>query len=1030
MTLPSSGTIENPTPINFQQIQNEFKGTNESIKSLTGVDVAAPTVWTNNTPFPGRSATTGTATGDTLISISPLTIINPKTSYGSITYSNTSNDNQPLEYSIPINEYYRNGIYVPDRDSSDTLVNQNVPTSGEISLANFYGGKNEDIILYINSDRENLNLETAFNTESGSGSWTDKRRKRLIINKDIVIGGTSANADKCALRIPSNLMGGLIIINYGYIVGYGGPEGQSGGNAILVGAVAPETVTNAISSISHNLKFGIYGVVPQLTGLSNRILTPIRPTVDLAGFTQLDTDFSIAHGTGEFSVGDSIYIYNKPTDLGSTGDLISDPSSSTEPLVNLCKISEKQTAIFTAYISNGSLGTAGNILSVISGTQPSIGMGIIKGTSYKKHIISRTNTSSSLNVTFNGTKLLRADAGTFNLGMVIFGTGVEFGTIVTQHKSFSPGSAGKWGTISGTTFTVTETPTEPILPGYYLTGSLFTQETVYIVEQLTGTEGKVGTYRVNVAVEAFAITSYAYIILNKSQTITGPVSVTGIRHVLNDDTFDGISTENEINTNSGNGRSMTAVRYILDRNVNTSLDLRNKSSNFKFFTAGGTTSPGFTVTVPTTSTALSYLTEGQSVTISGSTAAATGTNTPAINALIFNGTWNNIDKLNTTQFFVATTKIDNTYSTGTGGGGTFPTSTTAAFTVPIKILNYGYIYGGGGGGSNSVGTQSYSMLRFFGNINKSQIDLITGSDDATNTVNTAAAKITTYRDSGFNGVGGNGEGYKQQKTLGSEGTANPNAGRSVKIEGFAGAPTGTATGSYTNTDPYLDLISIPQNTRFQLFMNGNFNFTPINPVWKNVYFGQGTSLLNPSSSEQPGSFSYTLDVSLTNNKIKIGNLYNFSSQPVRILSFNRTGNSIDKIYTDSLDWRFYGTGSNNQKLRYSTYQEKIDGTKVEYTAYFPVGFSTSLAYIPNAVPNLPQDKVRIVTTTNKFEYDMNFPEQSLAPKAGDGGDYGSPGTSVSKPTVANGQAGFFISNSSVYSNVTWVNRGNLKGGES
>jgi hypothetical protein len=1014
MTLQSSGAIS------LLNIQNEFKGTDESIESLTGVDKLQPSVWTDNTtPFPGRPETTGTATPSSKVTLTSSSTIETKTSYGSSTYSNTSNDNQLSEYSIPINEYYRNGIYVPDRDSSDTLVNQNVPTSGEISFANFYGGVNEDIILLINSNRVNLNLETAFNTESGSGSWTDKRRKRLIINTGVVIGGTSGNADKYALRIPENLIGGLIIINYGYIVGYGGLEGQNGGNGILVGATGPTFTTNAISSISHNLKFGIYGVVPQLTGLDNRYLTPIRPTTDLAGFTQLDTDFSIAHGTGEFSVGDSIYIYNKPTDLGSTGDLISDPSPSTEPLVNLCKISEKQTATFTAYISNGSLATAGNILSVISGTQPSIGMGIIKGTSYKKHIIVRTNTSSSSNVTFNGTKLLRADAGTFNLGMAIFGTDVEFGTIVTQHKSFFPPSTSYWGTISGTTFTVTATPTEPILPGYYLTGSLFTQETVYIVEQLSGTPGKVGTYRVNVDASGSNITSYAYIILNKSQTITGPVSVTGIRHVLNDDPFDGISTENEINTNFGNGRSMTAVRYILDRNVNTSLDLQNKSSNFKFFTAGGTTSPGFTVTTTqvnpiTGSTALSALTEGQSVTISGSTATATGTNTTTINTLIFNGTWNNIDKLNDTQFFVATTKIDNTYSTVTGGGGTFPTSTTAPFTVPIKILNYGFIYGGGGGGSNSVATKNFGIQR---NYLANQYDgTSTGNLSSSSSINgksnnVLACKIQLNMDPGFNGVGGVGQGYDQAKTLGTAGTPDPNAKRYAYMLCFGDAATWTIA-----VDPYFDLISIPPNTEVNLFLTSLMK-GPAQVTWKDVYFGSGST---------PGSQKYgTITASGTiraNNGFFIGG--------------SQYGIRIDNLYT---------FGSNNTLL-FETDTGYIVQDRIINTLY---RLSTQTA--PTFVPSLtraspawslgntittpqtnpyPTDQVRIITTTNKFTYDITFPDQNVAPKAGDGGDYGSSGSSASLRSIAPGFGGYYISNSFVYSNVTWVNRGDFKGRES
>ena len=1026
MTLQSSGTIENPTPINFQQIQNEFKGTDVKIESATGKSKLQPSVWADNTtPFPGRPPTTGTATPSSLVILTSSTI-NPKTSYGSSTYSNTSNDNQPSEYSIPINEYYRGEIYVPDRDSSDTLVNQNIPTSGEISLANFYGGIGGDIVLVISTNRENLNLETAFNIENGSGSWTDKRRKRLIINTGVVIGGTSGNADKYALRIPENLIGGLIIINYGDIVGYGGLEGQNGGNAILVGATGPTFTTNAISSISHNLKFGIYGVVPQLDGLNNRILTPIGPDTALVGFSQIDIDYSIAHGTGEFSVGDSIYIYNNPTELASNGNLIPDSSPSTEALTNLCKISEKQTATFTAYISNGNVQAAtsalgqGNILSVISGTQPSIGMGIIAGTNYKKHIIVRTNRANSTNVTFNGTKLLRADAGTFSIGMVIFGTGVLEGTIVKEHRSFSPVTlqnrpAFSWGTIRIVDgvgiFTVDpdRIVAESILPGYYLNGFLFTQETVYIVEQLSGTPGKVGTYRVNVAIESDAITSYAYIILNKSQDITGPVSVTGIRHILNDDSFDGISTENEFKTNFGVGQPMTAVRYLLDRTVSTSLDLRNKSSNFKFFTAGGTTSPGFTVTVPTTSAALSALTEGQSVTISGSTATATGTNTTAINTSKFNATWNNINKKSGTQFFVATTKIDNTYSTVTGGHGTFPTRTVTPFTSSIKILNYGRIYGGGGGGSNSVASKNYGDLKnYLANQNDSSTMGNLYSSNSINGIkdNELAFKIQLDIDGGLNGVGGVGQGYNQAKTLGTTGTTNPNAKKYVYFIGYGNANTWGV-----KVNPYLDLISIPPNTEVSLGLIGWMKDSLANAqaTWKNVYLGSESSFLTNSwtgggASNYSGTIHSGSGSGPSNSHlIKITNLYAFGTD-------NRI--SFQPSLANGAPYR--------QIINFYRLTQSVAPT-------ISTGWTINN---PSTVPQTnpyPTDRVRIVTTTNQYTYDVFFPDQNLAPKSGDGGNFGSSGSSASFKSIAPGFGGYYITNTSIYSNVTWVNTGDVKG---
>lgn len=981
MTLQSSGAIS------LLNIQTEFKGTDALIELLTGVSKLSPTVWINNTPFPGRSTTTGTETPSSQVTLTSSTI-DPKTSYGSITYSNTSNDNQPSEYSIPINEYYRGEIYVSNKDSSDTLVNQNVPTSGEISFANFYDGINEDIILFINSNRENLNLETAFNTEIGNGSWTNKRRKRLIINRGIVIGGTYPNNNFGALLIPANLIGGLIIINYGDIVGYGGPQqGQSGGTAIVVGSPELIITTYTISKISHNLKSGIYGVIPLLSGLSNRDLTPIG--LDRNG--PAATNSSIAHGTGEFSVGDSIYIYNIKTFHASDGDLIKHPVSGAEQLPNLCKISAKSTATFTAYISNGNLTTAGNILSVISVEQPSVGMGIITGSTYKKHIITYTY-RVTYTAAFNGNKLLSVSANSFTAGMAIFGAGVVEGTIVTGYQSFYPSSQIlEWGTISGTTFTLIQTPSEPILSGYILSTNV--ADDIYIVKHLGGNQ-----YEVSKSVTA-KVYSYSYIIVNKSQTITGPVNVTGIMHILNDDRQDGIIGINDsydpFNTREvelvSTPTSMTAVRYRLDRDVNIS-DLANKSSGFKFFTAGGTTSPGFTVT--TTTAALSALSDGGTVTISGTTANATGVNSPSITAQKFNGTWSNISKKSSTEFFVPTTKIDNTYSSGSG---TFPLSTTSPFTTPIKILNYGRIYGGGGGGSNSVGTRSMKMLRFFANKNGSQIENITGVD-------TIAAKVTIEIDPGFNGVGGNGQGYNQQKTSGTAGTPNPNSQRYATIECFAPV-------YYSNTDPYLDLISIPENTKFKLIMNGSMTDLTLQqgPLWANVVFGQGTSLYDSAIT------TYTLNLSNFNYMLKIGNLYNFSNQLVKINVSTRT-NYINNIYTDSLNWKFYGT--NELTLKYSN-------TTTQY-AYFYVGPTAPLGNISNPSP---QDRVRIITTKNKFTYDMNFASMTanLALAAGDGGDFGFPGKSSASATIPAGNSGNYIQNSSIYSNVTWIITGDVKG---
>jgi hypothetical protein len=71
---------------------------------------------------------------------------------------------------IGIDEYYRNGLRVPGN-------NTNVPTSGTISLADFYGAINE-IIKYITTTSTNVNASSYFT----AGEWKSSAPKRLIIN--------------------------------------------------------------------------------------------------------------------------------------------------------------------------------------------------------------------------------------------------------------------------------------------------------------------------------------------------------------------------------------------------------------------------------------------------------------------------------------------------------------------------------------------------------------------------------------------------------------------------------------------------------------------------------------------------------------------------------------------------------------------------------------------------------------------------------------------------------------------------------
>lgn len=118
-----------------------------------------------------------------------------------------------------LSEYYRDGGEVPSN-------NTNVPTSGTISLSNFYDAVNE-IIITVSSGTTNYSCSTAFGSH-----WTSAVPKRLVINSGVTIGGTGSNP---ALTIDESMAGTLIVQNAGTLTGYGGAaNGGTGGSAVKV----------------------------------------------------------------------------------------------------------------------------------------------------------------------------------------------------------------------------------------------------------------------------------------------------------------------------------------------------------------------------------------------------------------------------------------------------------------------------------------------------------------------------------------------------------------------------------------------------------------------------------------------------------------------------------------------------------------------------------------------------------------------------------------------------------------------------
>tara|TARA_B100000287_G_scaffold156716_1_gene147836 strand:+ start:17839 stop:19224 length:1386 start_codon:yes stop_codon:yes gene_type:complete len=114
-----------------------------------------------------------------------------------------------------LSEYYRDGDNVPGN-------NTNVPTSGAISLSNFYSAVNE-IQISLTSDTQDYSCSTGFGS-----NWTSTVPKKLIIASGVTVGATGSNN---AITLESGMAGTFTIENSGNIYGFAGAAGTAGANA-------------------------------------------------------------------------------------------------------------------------------------------------------------------------------------------------------------------------------------------------------------------------------------------------------------------------------------------------------------------------------------------------------------------------------------------------------------------------------------------------------------------------------------------------------------------------------------------------------------------------------------------------------------------------------------------------------------------------------------------------------------------------------------------------------------------------------
>ena len=145
--------------------------------------------------------------------------------------------------SVPhsLSEYYRNGGEVPGN-------NTNVPTSGTISMSNFYNAVNE-IQITLSSSTTNYQLSSAFGS-----NWSTAVPKRLTINSGVTIGSSNTNP---AMTINGSMGGTLIVHNSGSIQGKGGSGSSSGAGGSGYSAVRSDQ--NGNITFYNNSGGQIYG---------------------------------------------------------------------------------------------------------------------------------------------------------------------------------------------------------------------------------------------------------------------------------------------------------------------------------------------------------------------------------------------------------------------------------------------------------------------------------------------------------------------------------------------------------------------------------------------------------------------------------------------------------------------------------------------------------------------------------------------------------------------------------------------------
>lgn len=142
---------------------------------------------------------------------------------------------------ISLSEYYRGGAYV-------TANNSSVPTSGQMSLSQFYGAVRQFAFTISSNYSTPQNLRSLALAAGWNGSDF-----LLATNSAIISSNTTASA---ALTINGSFPNGVSFINNSYIIGMGGrgadgsyaaQPGFAGGNALAVSSAVSITNNGTIA---------------------------------------------------------------------------------------------------------------------------------------------------------------------------------------------------------------------------------------------------------------------------------------------------------------------------------------------------------------------------------------------------------------------------------------------------------------------------------------------------------------------------------------------------------------------------------------------------------------------------------------------------------------------------------------------------------------------------------------------------------------------------------------------------------------